>query len=263
MAIYDKATWQLMWEMVEKLSLSNREVISKGKVLNWFSENYPKLKQSTVSAHLIKMSTNAPTRIHYKARQKYDDLFYQIDGSHFRLYEKDVDPAPIYTGVNKSSSVRRKSSNFYLQESEDEIKKLKDENEKLRLELKKSLAIGGKIHDDVLRDRVSRLGSPPLDTLIREAGVVLEDRLRSIAVKKYEYGGNLVDSIFEFGKGSFQISKNIGEQEGVRMLYRGAIQFVRNPPMHKLVDYEEETVRIMIRLIDSLLNLLSEIKPLR
>ena len=42
------------------------------------------------------------------------------------------------------------------------------------------------------------------------------------------------------------------------MLYRGAMQFIRNPPMHKLVEYKEETARLLLRLIDSLLQLLSE-----
>ena len=40
------------------------------------------------------------------------------------------------------------------------------------------------------------------------------------------------------------------------MLYRGAMQFIRNPPMHKLADYPLETARVFIRLIDSLLLLL-------
>ena len=43
------------------------------------------------------MSTNAPSRIHYSVSPAGDDdLFYQIDGSHFRLYEKGNDPLPIY-----------------------------------------------------------------------------------------------------------------------------------------------------------------------
>ena len=46
------------------------------------------------------------------------------------------------------------------------------------------------------------------------------------------------------------------------MLYRGAMQFIRNPPMHKLIQYPESTVRLFLRLIDSLLRLLSELEPL-
>ena len=37
------------------------------------------------------------SRIHYNVNPNGDDdLFYQIDGSHFRLYEKGNDPPPIY-----------------------------------------------------------------------------------------------------------------------------------------------------------------------
>ena len=43
------------------------------------------------------MSVNAPSRIHYSVSPNGDDdLFYQIDGSHFRLYEKEKDSPPIY-----------------------------------------------------------------------------------------------------------------------------------------------------------------------
>jgi hypothetical protein len=53
-------------------------------------------------------------------------------------------------------------------------------------------------------------------------------------------------------------SSHPGEQEGVRMLYRGAMQFIRNPPMHRPIGYAEDTARLLIRLIDSLLRLLDE-----
>ncbi|MBN1935729.1 MAG: hypothetical protein JW934_13760 [Anaerolineae bacterium] len=55
-------------------------------------------------------------------------------------------------------------------------------------------------------------------------------------------------------------SSHSGEQDGVRVLYRGAMQFIRNPPMHKLIEYPENTARLLIRLVDSLLQLLSEAK---
>ena len=43
------------------------------------------------------MSVNAPSRIHDSVNPNGDDdLLYQIDGSYFRLYEKDNDPLPIY-----------------------------------------------------------------------------------------------------------------------------------------------------------------------
>jgi hypothetical protein len=284
MPIYEMATWQLMWKLVENLELGKGEIISRTKVVEWFKQRYPKIKQSTISAHLLKMSINAPSRIYYNVKPGSDDLFYQIDSGHFRLYDKDTDPPPLYEGPIKQTPETEegteqrpysgkipRSARSYTSESqnkpevfEKQLQESRQEIEKLRKELEKTPTIADEIHDAALKARVIRLGDPPLDTLIREAGVVLEDRLRATAGDKSdEVGVRLVDAIFDNDKGKLQVSSHPGEQDGVKFLYRGAIQFIRNPPMHKLVNYEEETARIMIRLIDSLLVLLSELKPIR
>lgn len=41
------------------------------------------------------MSTNAKSRFHYSAKPIEDDLFYQIDGSTYRLYDAQNDPYPL------------------------------------------------------------------------------------------------------------------------------------------------------------------------
>ena len=96
MPIYDKPVWQLMRQLVEDIDLKKGEVLRRDKVLSWFTENYPKIKRSTISAHLLRMSVNAPSRVYYHGKPSDDDLFYQIDSSRFRLYEPDTDPPPIY-----------------------------------------------------------------------------------------------------------------------------------------------------------------------
>ncbi len=107
------------------------------------------------------------------------------------------------------------------------------------------------------------LSTAPLDTIIRESGVVLEDRLREIGgvLNRSLVGVRLVDAVFSPGEGTMTLSDHDGEQEGVRMLYRGAIQFIRNPPMHRLIEYPEETAKVLVRMIDSLLLLMEEGKP--
>ena len=40
-------------------------VFSKQQAIDWFAKNYPKIKTGTVTAHLIRLSTNAPSRTHY------------------------------------------------------------------------------------------------------------------------------------------------------------------------------------------------------
>lgn len=65
-------------------------------MIQWFAEHYPNVKQGTVAAHLIRLSTNVPTRLQYSSKKdSLDDWFYKIDSSNFRLYEKGRDPVPI------------------------------------------------------------------------------------------------------------------------------------------------------------------------
>lgn len=98
MAIYEKPVWMLMRDMVNQKNLTRDKIISRNDVILWFQENYPKIKKGTITAHLLKMSTNAHSRIHYNVNSDgHDDLFFQIDSQNFRLYEPGVDPQPIYS----------------------------------------------------------------------------------------------------------------------------------------------------------------------
>jgi len=105
MAIYDKSTRALMREMVKEMPIAPGQVITKEAVLNWFATRYPKIKEGTVTAHLIRLSTNAPSRLHYAAKPGEDDVFFQLDGSHFRLYDPSTDPPPIQRGTPHADAV--------------------------------------------------------------------------------------------------------------------------------------------------------------
>ena len=54
-----------------------------------------------VAAHLLRFSTNSRSRVHYSPRPD-EDILFQIDGSHFRLYDAATDPAPIHTKLEAS-----------------------------------------------------------------------------------------------------------------------------------------------------------------
>ena len=95
MSIYEKPIRLLLKDMVKEMALKKEDRISRGQVISWFREKYPKIKQSSIAAHLIKMSTNANSRHHYNAKPGEDDLFYQIDGSSFRLFDRERDPSPL------------------------------------------------------------------------------------------------------------------------------------------------------------------------
>jgi len=113
------------------------------------------------------------------------------------------------------------------------------------------------IHPE-LRSRLQKLSSAPLDTVIREAGVIFETYLRNkVDPTGNLHGVELVDNAFKPG-GKLMFSIHAGEQQGVQFLFRGAMQFIRNPPMHRLIDYPETMAHQFLRLIDSLMLLLDQ-----
>lgn len=61
MPIYDKPVPVLMQEMVPALGLSPGQVFTRDDAVEWFRTNYPLVKQGTVAAHLIRLSTNNKT----------------------------------------------------------------------------------------------------------------------------------------------------------------------------------------------------------
>jgi hypothetical protein len=117
------------------------------------------------------------------------------------------------------------------------------------------------VTDEYLKKRLASLGSSPLDAYVREAGVVLEDRLRQASgtSDKSLTGVSLVDAALSTQTGTLIFSSHPSEQEGARFLYRGAIQYIRNPPVHNLMEYQASMARTLIRLTDSLLKLLAEV----
>jgi hypothetical protein len=146
-----------------------------------------------------------------------------------------------------------------LQEAENRANIAETEVKKLNEKLSRSNSVMSEITDDILKKRIGTLLKSPLDTMIREAGVILEDRLREKGEAGSDlHGVGLVDALLVPGTEKLIFSTQKSEQEGVRFLYRGAMQFIRNPPMHKLREYREDNARLLIRLIDSLLQLLSQ-----
>jgi endonuclease len=98
--LYDRPVRELMREMVGELGLRTGEVLTRDRVFEWFRSRYPLVKEGTIAAHLLRMSTNAPSRLHHTLRADgSDDLFFQIDARRFRLYDRAQDPTPIAPGA--------------------------------------------------------------------------------------------------------------------------------------------------------------------
>lgn len=98
MALYEKSVKLLFRDMIKDLGIKKGDVLVREKINSWFNQKYPLIKSGTISAHLLKLSINAPSRIHYSVDQNgKDDLFFQIDSKKFRLYDAASDPDPIYS----------------------------------------------------------------------------------------------------------------------------------------------------------------------
>lgn len=92
----EKPVRLLMRDMAAAFGLQPGQTFSREQAVQWFKENYPNVKEGTVAAHLIRLSTNVRTRLQYSPRADgSDDAFFKIDSSHFRLYEPGRDPTPI------------------------------------------------------------------------------------------------------------------------------------------------------------------------
>lgn len=104
MAIYDKPVRALIPEMVADLAPQKGQLFSKDQAIAWFAQRYPKIKEGTISAHLIRFSTNARSRLHYSPRPD-EDLLFQVDGSRFRGYDPSNDPLPIHSEADTTTPV--------------------------------------------------------------------------------------------------------------------------------------------------------------
>jgi hypothetical protein len=92
----EKPVRLLMHDMIASMGLTPGQSFTREQAVQWFAQKYPNVKQGTVAAHLVRLSTNVPTRLQYSAKADgSDDKFFKIDSSHFRLYEPGRDPTPI------------------------------------------------------------------------------------------------------------------------------------------------------------------------
>ena len=133
-SIYSKSTRELFAEfvqvftppppngfgLIERKPLANGGYFTRQEILAWFQENYPKIKQATVNAHLVVMSTNAYSRVHHTLRPNgADDLLFQFDRSNFRLYISDSDPPPIYKLTEPGNSDDTDDNEDYPEEAHE------------------------------------------------------------------------------------------------------------------------------------------------
>lgn len=92
----EKPVRLLMQDMIGSMGLTPEVPFTRKQAVQWFQQHYPNVRQGTVEAHLIRLSTNVPPRMQYSPKADgSDDHFFKLNSSQFRLYEPSIDPAPI------------------------------------------------------------------------------------------------------------------------------------------------------------------------
>jgi hypothetical protein len=118
MSIYEKPVRILMKDMADAFSLHPGKTFTRKQAIDWFAEHYPKIKTGTIIAHLVRLSTNASSRLHYSAKHNEDDLFFQIDSKHYRLYNPNIDPIPIHSADPRTNEKGPQGSTEFAYEKD-------------------------------------------------------------------------------------------------------------------------------------------------
>jgi len=116
--IYDKPTRALLKDMLTDLGLKPGQVFTSERAIEWFAQRYPKLKSSSIRAHLVQASANDKSRLHHPATNETDDLLFKVDSGQFRLYEPGKDPAPIHELVQGDVARQEEASAVDAEEGE-------------------------------------------------------------------------------------------------------------------------------------------------
>lgn len=116
--IYEKATRQLLKDMLADMELQPGQVFTTSRALEWFGANYPKLQPNSIRAHLVQAATNDRSRLHHPSTNVSDDLLFKVDSGQYRLYEPGRDPAPIHEFIQ--GDVAREEELIQAERAEEE-----------------------------------------------------------------------------------------------------------------------------------------------
>ena len=85
--IYDKPIWMLMQDAAAELS----PPYTVGEIVAWFAQYYPKIKASSVRAHIKGLTANDPSRHHYQVSGR-TALFVRQPDKTLMPYDATADP---------------------------------------------------------------------------------------------------------------------------------------------------------------------------
>lgn len=205
MPIYDVPVRELLRRFVTENHVQDGELIPKTKITNWFRVNYPKIKSSTVNAQTILMTTNAKARVYYGADVR-NDLFFQVDSGHLRIYRPDSDPAPIY--APGKSQIRSASVGQGPDEDDEDNDQVEKEEFAYEADLKNYLAAN-----------LSKI----------EAGLQLYDKIEGLSGIEFPVGGRFIDILATDKSNNFavielKVSRGYDRVVGQLLRYMGWVQ---------------------------------------
>lgn len=94
--IYDRPVYELMRDAAAQLT----PPFAAGDFVSWFAERYPKIKPSTVRAHVAAMTANDPSRRHHPSLAARAPLFIRSAQGSLERFDPDVhlsEEAPVAT----------------------------------------------------------------------------------------------------------------------------------------------------------------------
>jgi len=96
--------------------------------------------------------------------------------------------------------------------------------------------------------------------IVSNAFPMLEDRIRKrVGVDTSYYGTKLIDYAFNPKSGKLSLGDTDAEKEGAYLLFKGAMQFLRNSPLHTLAVAQDRNAGLkIIYMTDLLLKLLDK-----
>jgi hypothetical protein len=134
------------------------------------------------------------------------------------------------------------------------IKKAKDMYSKIRA------GLDSRVTDRELYTRTKKIiETGQMDAALREASVILEERLRNMHPEsKSLYGHKLIEKTLHPESGYIKLSENLSEREGIYLLTSGLFKWFRNPVIHHSMDISPEEALETLKFFNLMLRILKK-----
>src|SRR5574344_470395 len=103
--LYEKTVEELFRDYADQIITS----VSKDEIINYFNKKYPKIKTTTVAAHIYWLTANNISRASARKIDSdgTDDILFKTEDGRYKQYNKQTDGEPIHT-VMGAKSINKK-----------------------------------------------------------------------------------------------------------------------------------------------------------